>query len=301
MGLSNALRVDYPQEYRAMIDSGVVIPLILPSQKDGELPPGVCQNCGGVGYVFVFEPKPGAKPMLSPNGEKAKWLNYNGHSGWVAGETKQLDCPACSNGNTKAWLEKRCGLTGRDLEVSLESFSVSGELAGKKPAREMAASILGMNQGAHGITTFYGPYGSGKTHLLKAIVNGLRGVGLWSLYANLSDLLADIRGRFGEPNGQREVANVIDFYRSIRVLCLDEFDRVNLTGWTLETIFRLVDDRYSNMDKLLTVFASNSSLTDLPAEFGYLVSRLKQGNVTHVPGPDMRPAVKEIEHWTDKI
>lgn len=301
MGLSSTLRVDYPNDYRALIDAGVVIPLVLPSVHDGEIPPNVCQNCGGTGFVYVYELKPNAKPLSAPPGGKSKWMTINGRSGWWAGEQKGLDCPACSNGSTKAWLEKRCGLSGRDLEISLESFLVIGDMGGKKPARDMAASILGMNQGAHGLTTFYGPYGSGKTHLLKAIVNGLRGVGLWSLYANLSDLLADIRGRFGEPNGQREVANVLDFYRSIRVLCLDEFDRVNLTGWTLETIFRLVDDRYSNMDKLLTVFASNLAPFDLPTEFGYLVSRLKQGNVINVPGPDMRPAVKEIEHWTDRI
>jgi DNA replication protein DnaC len=296
--------VSYPEEFVGLINQGYAIPLVLPSVRDHEIPITHCQNCGGLGYVFVFVAKSGAKPYISPPlGKKAKWFPagvFGERAGWVEGETKQGDCPVCGNGSTKTWLEKRCGLEGMDLKKSLETFSIYGEAAGKKPALELARSILSMNREACGIATFYGGYGCGKTHLLKSIVNGLRGVGLWSLYVTLDNLLRDIRSRFGDPNGQREVATVIEYYRSIRVLCLDEIDKANLTSWTMETIFALVDDRYTRKDQVLTVFASNTAPADLPAEMGYLASRMTEGNVIEVPGPDMRPAVKEIEDWTDK-
>jgi DNA replication protein DnaC len=267
---------------------------------------GDCPNCGGLGYVFVFEKSRDAKPMRYPPSEISKYfevgsINCNDKfSGWYAGKTLQGDCPACRKGTIRAWLERRCGLIGSELLVSLEGFNVDGQLADKKPARDYVAKLLSMNFDAHGFATFWGGYGCGKTHLLKSIVNGLRGVGLWSSYISLNGLLSDIRSRFGEPNGQREVASIIEYYRSIRVLCLDEIDKANLTSWANETIFGLVDDRYNRIDSLLTVFASNKAPTELPAELGYMASRFTQGDIIQVPGPDMRPVKHELEDWTDK-
>lgn len=297
--------VSYPEELVGMINQGYAYPLAPDKVKDGLVNSDLCQNCGGIGSVFVFVKKAGATPKMSPPmNEKSKWIEADvsgeKYSGWIAGEIKEGECPACSSGSTRAWLEKRCGLSGPDLQKSLASFSTANELADKKPAYDKACSILAMNGEARGFVTFYGSYGCGKTHLLKSIVNGLRGVGLWSLYATLNNLLTDIRSRFGEPNGQREVSNVIEFYRSIRVLCLDEIDKVNLTSWSQETIFALLDDRYNRKDNVLTVLASNTAPKDLPAELGYLSSRMSGGDVVFVAGPDMRPAIREVEDYTDK-
>ncbi|MFA5150579.1 MAG: DnaA/Hda family protein [Candidatus Omnitrophota bacterium] len=299
MQVSDTLPIVYPQEIKGLINSGMMIPLRIESKEAGQ-----CENCGGLGYLFVFEKGKDSKPLRYPPGIKSKWIplgNMNADdklSGWYVGETKQVDCPVCAKGQMKSWLEKNCGLFGSDLNVSLADFSITGMASAKKQAHDEVAKILSMNQLATGFITFYGSFGCGKSHLLKSIVNGLRGIGLRTFYSTMADLLTDIRTRFGEPNGSREVATILEFYRSIKVLCIDEFDRVNMTGWAMETIFTLVDDRSTHKDEVLTVMASNKEPKNLPSEFGYLTSRINGGVIVSVPPPDMRPALKD--DWTDK-
>lgn len=302
LGITRQIRVDYPQEFRSMINSGMAIPLELESRHAGR-----CTNCGDTGFVFVFEKDRDAKPYPVANQFKiSKWFDAGNincdpvKSGWYVGKTLQGDCPVCKKGTIRAWLEQRCGLLEQELHISLEYFQVDGDMAGKQPARDLALRLLAMNTDAHGFVTFWGGYGCGKTHILKSLVNGLRGVGLRSVYATMNSILGDVRARFGEPNGQREVANIIEYYSEIRVLCLDEIDKVSLTSWANETIFKLIDDRYSRKGSLLTVFASNKAPAELPVELGYMASRFTEGAIVEVPGPDMRPAIGEIqEDWTD--
>jgi chromosomal replication initiation ATPase DnaA len=78
---------------------------------------------------------------------------------------------------------------------------------------------------------------------------------------------------------------------SLPVLCIEEVDRVNLTGWARETLHRLLDARYNQRRELLTVLASNLAPEQLPADFGYLASRMRGGQVVEVAGLDMRPAI----------
>ncbi len=298
-------KIDYPVDLLDVINSGRGVPLVINSRQVGG-----CINCGGNGFLLIFEKAVGAKPLKNaPMAEISKWFDagtYNcdpQYSGWYVGRTIQSECPACSIGTRKRWLENHCGLsaTNGDREISLEYFKTNDELSGKQAAKDFALSILSQNSKAHGFVTFYGSFGCGKTHILKSLVNGLRGVGLWSVYATLSNILEDIHIRFGEPNGSVEVANVINYYRSIRVLCLDEVEKFNPTGWRNETVFRLIDDRYQQKDNLLTVFASNKAPAELPVELGYMASRFTEGAIVEVPGPDMRPAIGEIEEdWTDK-
>ncbi len=303
MSISDQLPVDYPQEFKSMINAGMAIPLNLESRFQGR-----CTNCGDTGFVFVFEKERDSKPLPVANQFKISKYFHKGnincdekYSGWYVGKTLQGDCPVCKKGTIRSWLEKRCGLLEQELHISLESFHVDGQLAGKKPARDLALRLLAMNTDAHGFVTFWGQYGCGKTHILKSLVNGLRGVGLRSVYATMNSILGDIRARFGEPNGQREVSNIIEYYSEIRVLCLDEIDRVSLTPWASETIFKLIDDRYYRKGNLLTVFASNKAPSELPVELGYMASRFTEGAIVEVPGPDMRPAIGEIqEDWTDR-
>lgn len=297
MGITRQIPVDYPDQFKALINSGMAIPLELESRHLGR-----CTNCGDTGFVLVFEKERDSKPYPAANQFKISKFFPAGNincdpvkSGWYVGKTLQGDCPVCKKGTVKAWLESRCGLKDHDLSISLQDFMVDGQLEGKREARDVAQRLLSQNEAAHGFITFWGSYGCGKTHLLKSIVNGLRGIGLRSVYATLSSILGDIRSRFGEPNGQREVENILSYYSDIRVLCLDEIDKVNHTSWASETIFSLVNDRYTKKDRLLTVFASNTAPIDLPAELGYMASRFTEGLIINVPGPDMRPAIGEIK------
>jgi DNA replication protein DnaC len=251
--------------------------------------PNLCPNCGGHQILMVYVVKDG--PFQTPTGGKVKWLDMpDGKSGWYAGELKVAFCPACRASGLNEYLLKNCGLEGSDLSISLGDFSVVGSYARKQAAKEMAGRLLGMNDKPGGFITFYGAYGCGKSHLLKALDNGFRAIGEVAQYQVMSEMLASIRERFGNEQGQVRAEDVIEHLQRIRVLCLDEIERINLTGWAKETVFRVMDTRYNRTD-LLTVMATNCNPDDLPPEFGYLSSRMRAGVIVEVPGPDVREAL----------
>lgn len=259
----------------------------------------ICANCGGMKIMMVFVIDGGPYPQ--PDGRKLKWLDLPekaSHpqtptvSGWYSGELRAAPCPVCCKGQMAAYVLRNCGLVGAELNVSLANFRVDGALLAEKAAALAACKqLLGQGLAAAGFVTLVGAYGVGKSHLLKGLVNGFRQIGVMAKYSTMSDLLSDIRERFGEDHGAREAEAVIDLYRRARILAIDEVDRVNLTGWAKETIFRLLNSRYEESDRLLTVMATNVEPIDLPAELGYLGSRMNGGQIIRVGGPDMRPGV----------
>lgn len=293
----------WPDDLRAYQDNPKAVPMAAGNY------PGECPNCGGHKIMMVYLIQQG--PFKSPNGGKVKYLELdepivttevdaNGNevehqrpgplSGWYTGEMHVSHCPVCQGNRMAAYIASNCGLDEDGMLVSLEDFKTAGMMAPKRPALEAARALMAMNREPSGFVTYLGDYGVGKSHLLKGIVNGFRGIGVMARYSTLADMLGEIREKFGETSGARAVEAVIEDYRRARVLCLDEIDKVNLTGWTKETIFRLFDSRWQESDRLLTVMASNTAPEDMPAELGYLRSRIRGGVVVEVPGPDVRSA-----------
>lgn len=258
--------------------------------------PDKCSNCGGYGVMMVYVIDCG--PYETPAGN-VKWLDLPenpdnpqtpSRSGWYSGKLEVAFCPVCREGRMDAYIQQNCGLTGTDLLVGIEDFMTTGVNAEKAEAKHVAQSLLAMNHQPSGFVLYTGGYGVGKTHLLKSLVNGFRKIRVMAHYSTMTDLLVDIRERFGSDNGVRAVESAIEDLRRAKVLCIDEIDRVNLTGWAKETIFRLLNSRYEERGDLLTVMATNLALDEMPPELGYLASRFSGGIVVRVPGPDMRAA-----------
>jgi DNA replication protein DnaC len=260
--------------------------------------PNICANCGGHETMMVYVLLEG--PFQSPRG-KSKWLDLAPDPenpkrpsvpGWYNGELKYAPCPVCQQGRMEAWLIRNCGLSGDELYISLQDFRASGSQSGKAQSLAMAQSLLAQNHSPSGFVTYYGAFGTGKSHLLKGITNGFRSIGVRVKYTLLSDLLGEIRERFSDGHGSVNVEEAIEQYCSVPVLCLDEVadpDRVNMTGWAKETTFRLLDARHNDMGHVLTVLASNVSPDDMTLEWGYLRSRMESGEKILVGGSDMRP------------
>jgi hypothetical protein len=236
-----------------------------------------CPNCGGVGSMSAFviadiAPKGSGGIVLSVVNGKTKF-GYWLHS----------FCPVCKGDSRGAYLIRYSGLEGSDLDIRLDHFK---PLDGKAAARKRAGELLGLTPSPVGFVSFYGGFGTGKTMLLKAIVNGFRLAEIPAVYTTLADILAEVRGMFNDPT-QDAAEQLIRRYRHHRVIAIDEIDRVNLTGWAQETAFRLLDARYQAREMVLTVLATNADPANMPAGLEYLGSRMAE-DMTAVGGLDMR-------------
>lgn len=297
----STLQIQYPPDIRDALKGRNVLPMA-PGDRPWE-----CPNCGGQGVMTAYRIDAG--PFKTPPARGSKYLTINGQAGWWKGELLVGHCPACSAGRMGEYLRTICGLEGSELEISLETFKTTGPLAPKAEALQMVRGIMAMNRTPSGFVTLLGDHetshGVGKSHLAKAMVNGFRQVGVPSRYTTLADLLAELHAKFGR--GQTvSTDELLEQYRRIRVLAIDELDKTELTGWDKQTVFRLIDARHRQQTELLTILIANAFTKEQqlwlwtpnqwgkqipdpwPAELGYLQSRILGGLVITVPGPDYR-------------
>lgn len=259
----------------------------------------LCQNCGGFKTMMVYVIEDG--PFTQADGRKLKWLDLPPDadnpitptkSGWYTGELRVASCPVCCQGQLNSFIVRNCGLSGQELNVSLADFCVDGALlSGKAEALAVCNELLTQGRNVSGFITLVGAYGVGKSHLLKGLVNGFRQMGVLAKYTSMGDLLSSIRDQFGDNNGVRAAESAVETYQQARILAIDEVDRVNLTGWAKETLFRLLNRRFEDSCYLLTIMATNTKPDEFPSELGYLGSRMRGGLIVDVPGPDMRPGI----------
>jgi chromosomal replication initiation ATPase DnaA len=243
-----------------------------------------CPTCDGLDFVYTFDRKSG--PFDGP--QHGGSLRYVEGEGWYIGDLIADPCPTCAGDWNADRLIRMSGLDGADLEIVLDTFK---PLPGKEPAKQTAERIVADAQiKPSGFFTFHGNYGTGKTTLLKAIVNEFRLVGLAASYVRMADLLAEVRSGF-DDNATESADQILKRFDLHRVLAVDEVDRVNITPWTREILFRFLDGRYSAQDRHLTLIATNTAPDDLPVDLMYLGSRMNGGIVVEVAGADVRPAL----------
>ncbi len=146
-----------------------------------------------------------------------------------------------------------------------------------------------------GILTLWGGVGNGKTMCLQAVVNELIERGVMSIYITAFDLFSHIRDAF---NARREVVsesayNRLGRFERVRVLALDEMDKVRPTDWMQEQLTHLIDKRHRHgLDgKNGTLIAMN---TDPALQSDWIASRLMDGRnrVVHNTDADLRPMLK---------
>lgn len=249
-------------------------------------PSSKCKNCGDMGIFVAFYsdhkyPRQNPEYRIIKGGVVQKFIPG---VGWFDGEHYTLPCPVCSTNSNASFLSMLSNLKDRDLEIRIDDFT---EQDGKKKAREVALELIAGLPIISGFHTFHGSFGVGKTTLLMALINHCRLMGVSASYWRITSLLADIRNRFGES--MDAVEKDVNFFSNIQVLALDEIDKLNPTDWALETLHRVIDERYRMRHLYTTFFALNQSPEKLDkGMWGYLVSRWMEGNITFIGGADMR-------------
>lgn len=153
-------------------------------------------------------------------------------------------------------------------------------------------AVKGATADGCGLVTLTGPFGVGKSVLLMAAVNDARSRSIPAVYTTATDLLDWLREAF-DPHRDTSDGPDLSFERRWRilttaqVLAIDELDEFNATPWAMERFLRLIDERWRQMEQMLTLCALNAPVTQLP---GKVASRLRdaRGEVVEIKGADMR-------------
>lgn len=214
-----------------------------------------------------------------------------------------VDCPVCTRDQRQQWLAQHCGLEGSHLLLDLQTWGTGGwidETNDQRKTRQVQRSLAhralqGAIGGRAGFYTFYGDFGSGKTHALAVIVNEIRLLGIESYYVTMAQILTHLRSLIGQG---ADSSSYWQRLMDVPVLALDEVTRINATDWAQEQVFVLVDQRYRRRASHLTVFATNDDPNNAnPDEtMGYLLSRMREGRLIELRG-DMRPAAAGTPEW----
>lgn len=221
-----------------------------------------CPICGGMGYVRYD--KPLGHPLFGqmqvcPNRVKSLRATL-GAGGLFPDEVQEL-----------TW----------DLVKSNVS---DGHLA--------KAAVLQVYRRGFGMAFLYGANGQAKTLLLKIGVAVALREGKTAAYANLGDILDDLRQSFDSENSGRELSRRMHKWLSMDLLSIDELDKVNQTDWARSVIHKLLDQRYTQAvrEEAITLVAANLD-GGIESLDGYLASRLRDsrvGLVVELKGPDGR-------------
>lgn len=273
----------YPGELQRLLEGPKALP-----RHPGQILNRGCANCGGIGFMMVFMYTAG--PFQNFPGGKAQYLAGEGIvEGWYYGETKTASCPLCVTETRIEWCQAHSGLkTIQDRETSLSDFHVGGDFTGKEEGLAAMRHYLGMNDNPRGFCTLWGLVGRGKSHLLKGLTNGFAAIGVQVRYINGEALLDEIKLNFGNDRGEISSQQVVSYYKGLKVLAIDEFDKVYMTPWAENLWHGILDERWNDRENLLTVLAMNTNPELLPPKLDYLKSRIHSGLIVEVGGIEVR-------------
>lgn len=225
-----------------------------------------------------------------------------------------VDCPLCKGGG---WLKRY----NNGVDVLQGSYLVpcpckSDELQHRAWERARRASNIGGALGSMTLDNYHqaqqpeayraatafcddplrswlvlaGEVGTGKTHLLAAIVNRLLSTPWHPVYHVLPDMLRHLRLGFDQGDYEQRWNDV----RNAEVLLLDDYGAEQSTPWGDETLFVLLDYRWAHLKP--TVVGTNLTQAEMPPR---LASRLhdqaRSRVVTMRPGDYRRSGQRALE------
>ena len=138
---------------------------------------------------------------------------------------------------------------------------------------------------------FFGPAGTGKTHLAVKIAQE---IDLKTRLIKMPKLLLQLRANFNTPNSWKN-EDIINELASCELLIIDDLGAEKTSDWVEETIYLLIDERYGKM--LPTVLTSNYPLSEIAKRVGDRVcSRIvEMCRVVSINTSDKRRTTKPLE------
>lgn len=238
----------------------------MPPQPTRKLCEPSCEICGGFGWVR------GDYPLGDPR------------------FGKMMPCPNMDVDVFLSEYSRMVGITQQERDTLNWENVLPLDGSNAADATEKVRAVL---ERGFGWVYLWGDYGTAKTLILQiATAVSLRG-GTDAAYVRMAELLDHVRD--GYDSGQ--YSERLEHWEKVSVLCLDEFERVNETGWVDEKRFLLMDNRYVSALRRenVTIMAGNQD----PSKFdGYLWDRIRDGrfDVVKLLGESIRPGME----WDDE-
>lgn len=108
-----------------------------------------------------------------------------------------------------------------------------------------------------------GPVGTGKTHLAVATLLRLRAEGYRGRFLSAQELVTACRNTF---RGDKSVGDILEDYRGVAVLLLDDLGTEKPSEFSRETLGMLIDRAYRDCQQLIVT--SNLDLKELSRSLG---------------------------------
>jgi len=202
-------------------------------------------------------------------------------------------CHACEPQRRSQALQAISGLNPDERCIRLDDIGATGGATDEM----LAAARLFLIE-PRGILTLWGGPGNAKTMILQAIVNECLERSTQAVYVTLYDLAGYVREAFRDDS--ESAWQRVRRFQSVRVLCIDEFDKLKPTEWVQELETAIVDHRYRNGLASLcgTAIAMNESPGALPQ---WISSRLRDGRnrIVHNTDPDVRTMMSDSEERSE--
>lgn len=145
--------------------------------------------------------------------------------------------------------------------------------------------------------------GSGKTRLACSLANALMNIHNEKVhYTTTSDLLDNIRSTFNDES-EFNADELIQMYRNVNVLILDEIGLEKVTPWVVEKFTQILNHRMEN--KKVTIFTSNVNINNLNFSTGKddkneterIVTRIKKMAIPiDLPEENVRDLISDQEN-----
>lgn len=131
------------------------------------------------------------------------------------------------------------------------------------------------NEGAWSIA-LVGLNGTGKSHMLEAIGREMLKQGLNVRYEFVSALIDRLRHTH-EEDSKEDIADLMDWYKRMYLLLLDDVGAERLTPFGAEKVVELIEDRLQHESRL--ALATNLTYEEMIERCGpRMASRIYQGN-----------------------
>jgi DNA replication protein DnaC len=170
---------------------------------------------------------------------------------------------------------------------TFESFRPGGKsVRGRDPVLEGAyREAKKWAQAPTGWLVLLGESGRGKTHLAGAIANERLEAGDTVCFANVPDLLDELRATFA-PESSVRYDDLFARLREVPVLILDDLGAHQTTPWAQEKLYQILNHRYEG--RLPTVITTNTEMSKLDQRIASRLGDLHISVMYEITSPDYR-------------